>query len=144
MNLALLEAEKAFSKNEVPVGAVIVNNITNEIIAKAHNQVEKFSNILCHAEMLVIKAASKKLNAKYLTMCDLYTTLEPCSMCASAISFAKIKRLFYGASDMKHGAVENNTRFFTTSACYHRPEIYNGIMATMSQQLLKKFFKRLR
>ena len=144
MHLALLEAQKAYQKSEVPVGAVIVNNSTDEIIAKAHNQVEEFSNVLYHAEISVIQQASKRLNKKYLTMCDLYITLEPCSMCCSAIAFSRIKRLFYGASDIKHGAVENNTRFFTTAACYHRPEVYNGISNNISQQLLKRFFQGLR
>lgn len=144
MLIALEEAKKAVIASEVPVGAVIVRREDGEVIALGHNQVENKQNPTMHAEMLVINEACKKLQVKNLSEYDLYVTLEPCAMCACAISHARLGRLFYGASEPKTGAVESGVRFFTSSNCHHRPEIYPGMMAEESRQLLQDFFKNLR
>ncbi len=144
MLMALYEAKIAAIASEVPVGAVIICPKTSEVIASAHNKVEELSNPTMHAEMIVINEACKLLKTKNLADYDLYVTLEPCAMCASAISHAKIGRLFYGASEPKTGAVENGVRFFTSSNCHHRPEIYPGILAEESKDILQDFFKKLR
>lgn len=144
MSRAIAEAESALEKGEVPVGAVVTHKITGDIIATAHNLMETSGNPTCHAEILAISEACKKLSSKNLSDCDIYVTLEPCTMCASAISHARIARLFYGAPDIKGGAVENGVRFFTSSTCHHRPEIYPGIMAAESSDLLRMFFNTLR
>lgn len=142
MSEALKEARNAYNIGEVPVGAVIVKD--NKIIATAHNMVQNNLNPLAHAEVIVIYKALRLLKVKYLSNCDLYSTLEPCVMCAAAISHSKIKRLFYGAQDIKFGAIENEYNFFNSKACYHKPEIYNAIKAEESSFLLKNFFKNLR
>ncbi len=144
MLIALEEAKKALIASEVPVGAVIVHRDDGKVIALSHNQVENLQNPTMHAEMLVINAACELLKVKNLSEYDLYVTLEPCAMCACAISHARIGRLFYGASEPKTGAVENGVRFFTSKNCHHRPEIYPGIMAEESKGLLQDFFKNLR
>jgi cytosine deaminase len=144
MRQALEQALYAETSHEVPVGAVIVNRLNRQIIARAHNRMELDNNPTCHAEILAISQACKFLSTKNLGECDIYVTLEPCAMCAAAVSYAKIGRLFYGAGDPKIGAVEHGVRFFTNSACYHRPEIYVGIMADESVALLKNFFRELR
>ncbi len=144
MQEALLQAEIAYKAGEVPVGAIIVDSTKNLIIAKTYNLVEKRKNPLMHAEVLAINEACAFLGDKYLVHCDLYVTLEPCAMCAAAISYAKIRRLIYAASDYKQGAVEHNGRFFTTQSCFHRPEIYPNISATPATILLQEFFKNLR
>ncbi|MBP7190104.1 MAG: nucleoside deaminase [Rickettsiaceae bacterium] len=144
MSKALAQGVRALEQGEVPVGAVIVENSSGNILASTHNLVESTNDATCHAEILAIKAASKKLSSKNLSSCDIYITLEPCTMCASAISHAKIARVFYGASDIKGGAVENGVRFFTRETCHHRPEVYPGIMAKESTDLLLEFFKNLR
>jgi len=144
MRHALENALHAKSSGEVPVGAVIVNRESGKTIATGHNLVEEFQNPLKHAEIVAIENACRLLKSKNLTNCDIYVTLEPCAMCAAAISFARIGRLFYGASDTKQGAVEHGPRFFTQGTCLHRPEIYNGIMADESADMMKTFFENIR
>lgn len=144
MNLALEEAYKAFKIGEVPVGAIIVDSKTKEVIARGHNLVESYSNPTFHAELLAINEACKLLGEKHLLSCDIYVTLEPCAMCAAAISYSRIKRLFYGASDSKSGGIENGVRFFTNANCHYKPEIYPGIKAEESSKILTDFFKALR
>lgn len=144
MRQALENALFAGAADEVPVGAIIVVRDSGEVIAKSYNKVEEENNPLRHAEMIAIEAACKRLKSKNLSSCDMYVTLEPCAMCAAAISYARIGRLFYGAADEKQGAVENGPRFFTQSTCLHRPEIYDGIMAEESANLMRNFFSNLR
>ena len=144
MRQALEQALYAFASQEVPVGAVVVNRLTRQVVSKAHNTIERDENPLHHAEILAIHDACKVMNTKNLSECDMYVTLEPCAMCAAAVAHARIGRLFYGASDTKLGAVENGVRFFTNSACNHRPDIYIGILENESSELLKKFFQELR
>ncbi|MFQ3307248.1 MAG: tRNA(adenine34) deaminase [Candidatus Midichloriaceae bacterium] len=142
MSLALEEAQKAFELDEVPVGAVITKG--NEVISKSHNFVEKFKNSTSHAEINCIIGASKKLDSKFLNECDIYITLEPCAMCAQAISFARIKRIYYGASDEKMGAIEHGARLFNVKNAIYVPEIYGDILSDKSEFLLKTFFKNKR
>ncbi len=144
MQEALQQARLAFSQGEVPVGAIIVNPKTGAIISKAYNLVETSYNAIFHAEILAINEACQKLSCKDLSSLDMYVTLEPCAMCASAVSHARLNRLFYGASDPKRGAVENGVRFFTSKSCFHRPEIYADLLSEESSSLLKEFFKKLR
>ncbi len=144
MQEAIGQAQKAFEENEVPVGAVIVERTSCQIIARAHNKVEQGGNALLHAEMIAINIACAHLGSKNLSNCDIYVSLEPCSMCSGAISLARISRLFYAASDLKHGAVENGVRFFNSSCCFHRPEIYNGILSQLSVSIIKNFFSKIR
>lgn len=144
MRKALEQAFNAFSLGEVPVGAVIVERASKEIIALGYNIVEESNNATKHAELVAIERACNILRNKNLKPYDMYVTLEPCSMCAAAISYSRIGRLFYGAVDPKQGAVESNFRYFTQSACLHRPEIYSGILAEESSALLREFFQNLR
>lgn len=144
MQEALKEAQIGYDQNEVPVGAVIVDRAVNKIIARSHNIVEQQSNSLLHAEIVAINQACETLSQKYLVGCDLYVTLEPCMMCATAISFSKISRLFYAASDPKQGGVEQSGGFFSRKSCFHRPEIYGGILTEHSEKLMKDFFKNIR
>jgi tRNA(adenine34) deaminase len=136
---ALAEARAAAQRGEVPVGAVVVN-AAGVVLAKAGNRTRELNDPTAHAEMLVIRAAAAALNQERLTGCDLYVTLEPCPMCAAAISFARIRRLYFGASDVKGGAVENGVRFFNQPTCHHAPEIYGGLAETEASTLLKVFF----
>jgi tRNA(adenine34) deaminase len=138
MEQALDEARKAQARGEVPVGCVVVRNGT--IIAAAGNRTLADRDPTAHAEMLAIRAAAKIVGSERLTDCDLHVTLEPCAMCAAAISFARIHRLYYGAADPKGGAVEHGARFFTQPTCHHRPEIYGGISESASADLLREFF----
>ena len=140
MQFAIAEAIRAKNKEEVPVGAVIVNS-QGQVIAKAHNLVETKNNPLCHAEKLVIEKALKVTGEKFLIGCDLWVTLEPCAMCASMIKQTRVKRLYYGAEDKKGGAIENGPRIFSNN---HKIEIYSGFSADKSEMMLKKFFKKLR
>lgn len=142
MELALEEARLAGARGEVPVGALIVRD--GEIIARAHNRPIELHDPTAHAEMLAIREAGKKLASERLEECDLYVTLEPCAMCAAAISFARIRRLYFGAQDVKGGAVENGVRFFADPTCHHHPEIYGGIDDVRASALLKDFFKTRR
>jgi tRNA(adenine34) deaminase len=143
MNIALEEAKFAFDLGEVPIGSVVV--FKGQVIAKAHNLVEKYKNPLMHAEMIAISRACASLKKKYLYNCDLYTTLEPCCMCAASISLARVKRLFYGVSDVKYGAIESDLSFFKKAASsYVRPEIYESICGEESKALMRAFFQNLR
>lgn len=144
MNLALFEAEKAASLGEVPVGCVIVERNSSKIISSSYNQTEIKQTPIYHAEIIALTEACKKLSTKYLANCDLYVTLEPCPLCAAAISMCRIGRLFYAASDHKFGAVGSASNFFSSSNCLHKPEIYSGISAAKSTKLMQDFFKLLR
>lgn len=144
MQEAIKLAQQAFDKDEVPVGAVIVDTEKQSIIASAYNLVECNNNPIHHAELLAIQAACKILQIPRLVQCDLYVTLEPCPMCAQAISFARIRRLYYGASDPKGGGVEHGSRIFNSTSCHHKPEVYSGMHEKECSDLLKKFFQSKR
>lgn len=144
MQQAYLLAQKAAEQDEVPVGAVIVEHDSGEIIAKAYNQTEHSGNALQHAEMLAIRQACEKLGSNRLRGMDLYVTLEPCTMCAAAISLARIENLYFGAEDKKGGAVVNGVRFYDSPTCHHRPQIESGILEEQCAQILKDFFKAKR
>ena len=139
MSIALDEARAAAAAGEVPVGCVIVRG--GAVVARAHNRTLAERDPTAHCEMLAIRAAAAALGSERLTDCDLYVTLEPCAMCAAAISFARIRRLYYGAADPKGGAVENGVRFFASPTCHHRPEVYGGIGEAEAAALLKDFFR---
>jgi len=141
MALALAEAERAGERGEVPVGAVVVESGTGSVLASAGNRVEELCDPSAHAEMLALRAAAERQGAPRLTDCDLYVSLEPCAMCAAAISFARVRRLYFGASDPKGGGVEHGPRIFSQPTCHHRPEIYGGIDAERAAALLKRFFQ---
>jgi tRNA(adenine34) deaminase len=143
MQLALEQAQKAASVGEVPVGAVVVGP-EGKVIASAHNLVETNQDPTAHAELLVLRSACEILKSPRLIDCDLYVTLEPCAMCAQAIAFARIRRLYFGASDPKGGGVEHGARIFSQPTCHHRPEVYGGIGEAESAFLLKNFFQTLR
>jgi len=138
MELAICEAQNAASRGEVPIGAVIVHK--HEVLAAAGNRTIELNDPTAHAEILAIRDACNKLNSQRLTDCDLHVTLEPCTMCATAISFARIRRLYTSASDPKGGAVENGVRFFQQPTCHHAPEIYSGIRESETSRLLSEFF----
>lgn len=140
MQKAFEEALKAYGKDEVPVGAVLIDG-KQRVIACAHNQIEAESCALYHAEMRVIEMACQKLGDKKLTTCTLYVTLEPCTMCAGAIAHAGIKTLCYGAYDPKGGAVDHGVCFFEQETCHHTPEVISGIMEEACSDLLKRYFK---
>jgi tRNA(adenine34) deaminase len=142
MDDALAEAASARDADEVPVGAVVVRD--GAVIARAGNRTLRDRDPTAHAEMLAIRRAAAELGSERLTNCDLYVTLEPCAMCAAAISFARIRRLYYGAADPKGGAVESGVRFFSSDTCHHRPELYGGIAESEAAALLKDFFKARR
>ena len=142
--VALRYARRGADVGEVPVGAVVVDGKTGEILARAHNLVKSRSDPTAHAEILAIQRAAKKLGSARLSGCDLYVTLEPCPMCATAISFARIRRLYFGASDPKGGGVEHGPRIFSQPTCHHSPEIMGGIRESESSELLKDFFKSRR
>jgi tRNA(adenine34) deaminase len=142
MDEALDEARAAAAAGEVPIGCVIVRD--GAIVARAFNRTLLDRDPTAHAEMLAIRAAGAALGSERLVECDLYVTLEPCAMCAAAISFARIRRLYYGAADEKGGAVENGVRFFASPTCHHRPEVYGGIGEAEAAKLLKEFFKKRR
>src|ERR1700753_2408390 len=139
MDLALKAAEKAGKSGEVPIGGVIVRD--QEVIATAGNRTLADRDPTAHAEILAIRQAAKVMGSERLTDCDLYVTLEPCTMCAGAISFARIRRLYYGAADPKGGAVESGVRFFASPTCHHAPEVYSGVGESVSAALLRDFFK---
>lgn len=142
MDEALNEARRAATRGEVPVGALVVRN--GEIVARAGNETRAGNDPTAHAEILAIRRACSALNVERLTDCDLYVTLEPCAMCAGAISFARIRRLYFGASDEKGGAVEHGARFFSQATCHHAPEVYSGLSERASADLLKQFFAEKR
>lgn len=140
MALALHEAQAAAELGEVPVGAVLVDGATGDLLARAHNRVETQHDPTAHAELLVIQAAARRLGVKRLVTADLYVTLEPCAMCAAAISLARLRRLYYGAYDSKSGGVDHGARIFEQATCHHRPDVLGGIEEVRSAALLKDFF----
>jgi tRNA(Arg) A34 adenosine deaminase TadA len=142
MLAALAEAEAAAARGEVPVGAVVAAG--GQVLARAGNRMRELSDPTAHAEMLAIRAACAALGSERLTEADLYVTLEPCPMCAAAISFARIRRLYFGAGDPKGGGVEHGPRIFNQPSCHHVPEIYGGIAEARSARLLREFFARRR
>ena len=142
MALALEEARAAATAGEVPVGCVIVRE--GSVIARAHNRTLADRDPTAHCELLAIRQAAHALGSERLPDCDMYVTLEPCTMCVAAISFARIRRLYYGAADPKGGAVEHGVRFFAAPTCHHRPEVYGGIAEGEAAALLKDFFRRRR
>lgn len=144
MALAFEEAEAAAARGEIPVGAVIVDSKSGEIISSAGNYVEARNDPTAHAEIVAIQRACQKLRSKRLPECDLYVTLEPCPLCATAISFARIRRLYYGAYDPKSGGVDHGPQIFQSKSCHHCPEIYSGYEERRSKKLLQDFFKKLR
>lgn len=139
---ALRQAKTAFEKDEVPVGAVIVED--GKIIASSYNQNRTSIDPTAHAEILVLREAAQKKNSHRLDECDLYVTLEPCAMCAAAISLARIRNVYYACDDKKFGAVENGVRFYGSTSCLHQPQVYSGISEAKSQELLQEFFKKKR
>jgi tRNA(adenine34) deaminase len=142
MSAAIEQAKDAAGAGEVPVGCVIVR--AGAIIARARNRTLADHDPSAHAEMLAIRAVAQALGSERLIDCDLYVTLEPCTMCAAAISFARIRRLYYGAADPKGGAVENGVRFFSAPTCHYRPDVYGGIGEAEASELLKEFFRARR
>ena len=142
MDDALAEARAAEGAGEVPVGAVILRG--GAVIARAGNRTLRDRDPTAHAEMLVIRGAAAAIGSERLIDCDLYVTLEPCAMCAAALSFARIRRLYYGAADPKGGAVDNGVRFFASPTCHHRPEVYGGLAEAEASALLKDFFRARR
>jgi len=138
MDIAFEEARAAAARGEVPVGCVVVAG--GKVIARAGNRTLADKDPTAHAELLAIRAAAAALGSERLTACDLYVTLEPCAMCAAAISFARIRRLYYGAADPKGGAVEHGVRLFTAPTCHHRPEVYGGMGEAEAGTLLREFF----
>ncbi len=141
-DIALEEARAAEARGEVPVGAVIVRD--GAVLARAGNRTVERDDPTAHAEMLAIRAAAAAVGSQRLADADLYVTLEPCAMCAAAISFARIRRLYFGAADAKAGAVENGVRFFAQPTCHHAPEVYGGIARTRPRPILLRAFFRTR
>ena len=144
MALALAEAEAAGARGEVPVGAVLVDGVSGAVLARGGNRVEELQDPTAHAELLVIRAAAAAGAAKRLPGCDLYVTLEPCPMCAQAIAFARLRRLYFGAYDPKGGGVDHGPRIFEQPTCHHRPEVYGGIDEIQAGELLRRFFRARR
>jgi tRNA(adenine34) deaminase len=142
MQIALEEARAAAALGEVPVGCAMVRE--GALIARAGNRTLADKDPTAHAELLAIRQAAAAMGSERLTGCDLYVTLEPCAMCAAAMSFARIRRLYFGAADPKGGAVDNGVRFFSQSTCHHRPEVYGGINEAECAALVKKFFQARR
>ena len=143
MDLALAEAMRARDLGEVPIGAV-VTSAGGEVLASAGNRTLALRDPTAHAELLAIRAACAELGSERLADCDLYVTLEPCAMCAAAISFARIRRLYFGAADPKGGAVEHGPRFFAQATCHHAPEVVGGLAEAKAAALLKDFFAKRR
>ncbi|CAL79734.1 putative cytidine and deoxycytidylate deaminase [Bradyrhizobium sp. ORS 278] len=142
MDLALKAAESAAISGEVPIGCVVVRDGT--VIAAAANRTLTDRDPTAHAEILALRQAAQAIGSERLIDCDLYVTLEPCTMCAGAISFARIRRLYYGAADSKGGAVESGVRFFAAPTCHHAPEVYSAVGEQQSAQMLREFFKARR
>lgn len=141
MEMALLEAERASQRGEVPVGCVVVEAETGTVLARAGNRTEELNDPTAHAELLAIRDAAKRRGSARLTGCDLYVTLEPCAMCATAISFARIRRVYFGAYDPKMGGVEHGPAMFGQPTCHHSPEVYGGLFETAAAELLRTFFR---
>ena len=139
---ALIEADAAGAAGEVPVGAVVVRD--GVIVGRGRNRTIETHDPTAHAEVVAIRDAAARLGTDRLIDCDLWVTLEPCPMCAGAISFSRVRRLYYGAGDPKGGAVENGVRFFSQPTCHHAPEVYSGIEAEKSGEILRDFFKARR
>jgi tRNA(adenine34) deaminase len=142
MDMALAEAREAGKRGEVPIGCVVV--CAGAVIVRAGNRTLADRDPTAHAEMLAIRAAAAALGSERIEDCDLYVTLEPCAMCAAALSFARVRRLYYGAADPKGGAVDNGVKFFASPACHHRPEVYGGLAEAEASDLLKHFFQERR
>ena len=140
----MAEAEAARDRGEVPVGAVVVDGSTGAVLARAGNGVEAGRDPTAHAEMLAIRAAAAERGTARLVDCDIYVTLEPCAMCAQAIAFARLRRLYFGAADPKGGGVEHGARIFQQPTCHHRPEVIGGIQESRAAELLRGFFKERR
>jgi tRNA(Arg) A34 adenosine deaminase TadA len=138
MDEALEIAVAAMRAGEVPVGALVVKD--GEVLARADNRTLRDHDPTAHAEVLALREAARKLNSERLIDCDLYVTLEPCTMCAAAVSFARIRRLYYGAADPKGGAVDSGVRFFASPTCHHQPEVYGGMQEARAAELLRAFF----
>jgi tRNA(adenine34) deaminase len=143
MQRALDRAREAAERGEVPIGCVVVGP-DGEILAEAGNRTEADRDPTAHAELLAIRAAAARIGAPRLVDCDLHVTLEPCPMCAQAISFARLRRVYYGASDPKGGGVEHGPRIFQQPTCHHRPEVYSGIAESEAAELLRAFFRERR
>ena len=141
MKLALEEAKTAYDREEVPIGAIIVDPATGNIIARASNRTRELSDPTAHAEILAIREACDKAGAQRIPELDLYVTLEPCTMCAGAISFARIRRIIIGATDPKGGGILHGSKFYDQPTCHHRPEVTSGIMEEECGQILRDFFK---
>jgi tRNA(adenine34) deaminase len=139
MELALAEARAAGARDEVPIGAVVV--LDNVVVGLAGNRTRELNDVTAHAEIVAIRMACEALGQERLTGADLYVTLEPCTMCAAAVSFARIRRLYYGTEDPKGGAVDNGVRFYRQPTCHHAPEVYSGLAATDAADLLTAFFQ---
>ncbi|MBB3288616.1 MULTISPECIES: nucleoside deaminase [Rhizobium] len=142
MELALAEAHRAGERGEVPIGAVVV--LDGKVIATAGNRTRELNDVTAHAEIAAIRLACEELGQERLAGADLYVTLEPCTMCAAAISFARIRRLYYGAEDPKGGGVDNGVRFYRQPTCHHAPEVYSGLGETASADILRGFFQAKR
>ena len=142
MDAALAEAARAAADGEVPVGAVVVKD--GVVIATGRNRTLVDHDPTAHAEVVALRAAGRVLGSERLIGCDLWVTLEPCPMCAGAISFARIARVYYGASDPKGGAVENGVRLFSSPSCHHVPEVYSGLAEREASAMLKDFFRERR
>jgi tRNA(Arg) A34 adenosine deaminase TadA len=142
MEMALEEARAAAERGEVPIGAVVVRD--GMVLARAGNSTIALDDPTAHAEMLAIRAAAEAAGSQRLSDADLYVTLEPCAMCAAAISFARIRRLYFGATDPKSGAVESGVRFFGDPTCHHAPDVYGGMAEDEAARLLRDFFKARR
>ncbi|RYB97038.1 nucleoside deaminase [Ciceribacter ferrooxidans] len=142
MELALAEAEAAGKRGEVPIGAVVV--LDGEVVASAGNRTRELHDVTAHAEIAAIRLAAQRVGDERLSGADLYVTLEPCTMCAAAISFARIRRLYYGAEDPKGGGVDNGVRFYAQPTCHHAPEVYSGIGERPAAEILKAFFRERR
>ncbi len=144
MTLALAEARAAGDRGEVPVGAVLIDSRSGAVLAQAGNRTETDRDPTAHAELLAIRAAAARLGTPRLAEADLYVTLEPCPMCAQAIAFARIRRLYFGAYDPKGGGVEHGPRIFAQPTCHHAPEIYGGLAESEAAAILKDFFRARR
>lgn len=142
MDLALEQAENAEKAGEVPIGCVVVRD--NAVIARAGNRTLTDRDPTAHAEILALREAARQLGSERLIDCDLYVTLEPCTMCAAAISFARIRRLYYGATDPKGGAVDSGVRFFASPTCHHAPDVYPSVGENKAAAMLREFFKARR
>src|SRR5262245_58283640 len=142
MDQALDEARAAEAAGEVPIGCVVVHD--GEVVSRAGNRTIADRDPTAHAEMIAIRSAARTLGSERLTDCDLYVTLEPCAMCAAAISFARIRRLYYGAADPKGGAVDSGGRFFASPTCHHAPEVYSAVGEQEAAMLLREFFQARR